>query len=212
MSYYPIHPGKTHPPPFYHDEDDLPEAEELRITARTAKKLQDMGAFVGEPDSAGAEETRLIRDAVRDGNVTPLRANLPAALGAAAFLEHYGRNMALDVAQVRTALTTKLLEIADCGDVKYELRAIELLGKHSDIGLFTERSEVKISQTTPEALAEAIRQRVDRLLKAGRTDTIPMGRALEEELGIYDAEFEEVREAARESLQRKAPDSEDDNG
>ena len=34
------------------------------------------------------------------------------------------------------------MEIADCGDTRYELKALELLGKHSDIGIFTERSEI----------------------------------------------------------------------
>jgi hypothetical protein len=38
-----------------------------------------------------------------------------------------------------------LLEIADCGDAKHELKAIEMLGKHSDIALFKERSEITIN-------------------------------------------------------------------
>ena len=106
------------------------------------------------------------------------------------------------MAQVRAALTTKLLEIADCGDVRHELRAIELLGKHSDIGLFTERSEITINYNSPESLEAAIKERVKRLLNADVVDVKPLGMDLDEELGfsepeeVQDAEFEEVGEQA----------------
>jgi hypothetical protein len=88
---------------------------------------------------------------------------------------------------VRTALTNKLLEIADCGDIKHELRAIELLGKHVDIGLFTERSEISINYKDPESLEKAIKERVKRLLNADIIDVTPVGLDLDEELGIFDA-------------------------
>jgi hypothetical protein len=74
---------------------------------------------------------------------------------------------------IRTAITNKLVEIADCGDTKYELKALELLGRHSDIGLFTERSEVTINYTKPGELEHAIRDRVQRLLSANIIDVTP---------------------------------------
>jgi hypothetical protein len=93
---------------------------------------------------------------------------------------------------VRTALTNKLLEIADCGEIKYELKAIELLGKHSDVGLFTERSEINVNYNSPEGLEKAITDRVKRLLNADVIDMKPLGMDLDEELGILDADFEEI--------------------
>ena len=108
----------------------------------------------------------------------------------------------MDIGTIRAALTNKLLEIADCGDVRHELRAIELLGKHSDIGLFTERSEITINYNSPESLEAAIKERVKRLLNADVVDVKPLGMDLDEELGVYnkeqvqDAEFEEVEEQA----------------
>jgi hypothetical protein len=123
----------------------------------------------------------------------PTLSSLPVAYGAASFLRTYGQALALDVASTRAAITTKLMEIADCGDPKYELRALELLGKHSDIGLFTERSEVTINYKTPEALEDAIKERVKRLLNAEVVDVTPVGMDLDEELGI--ASPEEVQEA-----------------
>jgi hypothetical protein len=108
--------------------------------------------------------------------------------------------LAFDAAQARAAITHKLMEIADCGDIKHELRALELLGKHSDIGLFTERSEITINHKTPEALENAIKERIKRLLNADIIDVTPVGIDLDEELGVYvppepeDAQFEEIEE------------------
>jgi hypothetical protein len=121
--------------------------------------------------------------------------NYGIALAASGFLKNYGHNLAFDVGQVRAALTNKLLEIASCGEVKYELRAIELLGKHSDISLFTQRSEININYNSPEALESAIKERVKRLLNADIIDVTPLGMDLDEELGVYE---------------RKTPDSEHD--
>jgi hypothetical protein len=93
--------------------------------------------------------------------------------------------LAFDAAQARAAITHKLMEIADCGDIKYELKALELLGKHSDIGLFTERSEITINYNSPEALETAIKERIKRLLNADVIDVTPIGMDLDEELGVY---------------------------
>ena len=113
-----------------------------------------------------------------------------AATAARAFLAEYGRNMALDAVEVRTALTNKLLEIANCGETKFELKALELLGKHSDIGLFTERSEININYNSADSLEKAIKDRVKRLLNADVIDMPVVGMDLDEELGIYAPEEE----------------------
>ena len=95
----------------------------------------------------------------------------------------------MDAAQARAAITHKLMEIADCGDPRYELKALELLGKHSDIGIFTERSEVTINYKSPEDLESAIKERVKNLLNATVVDEVPLGAAttdedLDEMLGV----------------------------
>jgi hypothetical protein len=76
------------------------------------------------------------------------------------------------------------MELANCGDPRYELKALELLGKHSDIGLFTERSELTVNYKDADDLEKAIRDRVKRLLNATVVHEIPLGEALDEELGI----------------------------
>ena len=107
----------------------------------------------------------------------------------------------MDIDATRAALTNKLLEIADCGDTKYELRAIELLGKHSDIGLFTNRSEIHVNYNTPESLEAAIKERVKRLLNADVIDIKPLGMDLDEELGLTAIEEGEWTELTEEEEQ-----------
>jgi hypothetical protein len=124
-----------------------------------------------------------------------------AATAARGFLQEYGKSLAVDANLVRTALTNKLLEIADCGDIKYELKAIELLGKHSDIGLFTERSEININYNSPDALEKQIKERVKRLLNADIIDVTPLGMDLDEELGIAQLEYIEDEEDVQEPVQ-----------
>jgi hypothetical protein len=62
---------------------------------------------------------------------------------------------------------------------------LELLGKHSDISLFTERSELTINYNSPDALETAIKERVKRLLNAKVIDMPMVGEDLDEELGRY---------------------------
>ena len=64
--------------------------------------------------------------------------------------------------------------MTDCGDPKIEIKALELLGKHSDIGLFTERSEITVHHTTSKGLEDSIKERIKRLLNADVTDVTPL--------------------------------------
>jgi hypothetical protein len=104
------------------------------------------------------------------------------------FLKSYANKVAADAAEIRSAITAKLMEIANCGDPRYELKALELLGKHSDIGLFTERSEITINHKTSDDLEAAIKERVKRLLNANVVDVTPITDNLDDELGVVDDE------------------------
>jgi hypothetical protein len=66
------------------------------------------------------------------------------------------------------------------------LKALELLGKHSDIGLFTERSEITINYKNPEELENAIKERIKRLLNASVVDVTPLSADLDAKLGFAE--------------------------
>jgi hypothetical protein len=186
-------PSTEYPVPFDLSDEDFDNfTDKLASIGNTAELLEQLGAPVESTKENLEEEAALLDAAIDKQTVTPLTQSLPAALGAAAFLRAYGQGRAVDADRVRLALTNKLLEIADCGDIKFELKAIELLGKHSDVGLFTERSEINVNYNSPESLENAIKERVKRLLNADVIDMKPLGMDLDEELGILDADFEEI--------------------
>lgn len=192
-------PSTEYPVPFDLSDEDFDNfADKLASVGNTAELLEQLGAPVESSKENLDEEMALLDAAIDNQKIGPLTKSLPAAIGAAAFLRAYGQSRALDVDEVRSALTNKLLEIADCGEVKYELKAIELLGKHSDVALFTERSELNINYNSSEGLEKAITERVKRLLNADVIDMKPLGMDLDEELGILDADFEEILEDAEE--------------
>jgi hypothetical protein len=192
-----VKPTKDHPVPYNTDEDrPATYLDEVSITAKTAELLEELGAPLEVDNEDLDREAQLIDAAIKSKKVTPLRTQV-AATAAKAFLQQYGQNLAMDVSQARAAITHKLMEIANCGEIKYELKALELLGKHSDIGIFTERSEVTINYKDPADLEDAIKARIKRLLNAEVVDMIPLGMALDEELGIAnveEGEFSEVDE------------------
>lgn len=180
-----VEPTDEHPVPYDLDEDlDLPFLDEVAVAGNTADLLEELGAPLEVDEKTIAKEKALIKSALKDQNKDALKS-YPAAMAASAFIKNYGHNLAHDVMEVRAALTNKLLEIANCGDTKFEIRALELLGKHSDIALFTERSEITINYKSPDALEAAIKERVKRLLNAQVIDMPTTSEDLDEELGTY---------------------------
>lgn len=180
-----IEPTDEHPLPYSLDAEE-PEAylDQVAIAAKTAELIETMGAPLEISPGTLHQEKALIDSALKGKNPAALKS-YPVALAANAFIREYGHNLAHDVMEVRAALTNKLMEIANCGEIKFELKALELLGKHSDIGLFTERSEITINYNSPDALEKAIKEKVKRLLNAEVIDMPTTGMDLDEELGTY---------------------------
>ena len=196
MSKVKLNPTNSVPLPYSpEDVESASFMDELTASANTADFLEEMGVPLEVDPATYEREKALLEGAIKGQHVAPLM-NYATALGAKAFLQQYGQNMAFDANQVRSALTNKLLEIANCGETKFELKALELLGKHSDIGLFTQRSEININYNSPEALESAIKERVKRLLDADVIDVVPVGMTLDDEFGFYEGpEDEEAGEA-----------------
>ena len=116
------------------------------------------------------------------------------ALKLSALLNEYDQRVVLNATQARTYITNRLLEISSCGDARYELKAIELLGKLSDVGAFTEKSEVTITHRTSDDLKVAIADKINRLLAAQQANTIditPEHDTLEAELGLLEEQIDE---------------------
>jgi hypothetical protein len=166
----------------------------VEVSAATALVMEELGmAFdmTEKDEKQAAELFEQMRNhtAVKEiPNIT--QAEVAARLGA--FVKAYDQQIVVDAIQMRTAVTNKLISIADCGDPRYELKALELLGKISDVGLFTEKSEITIKHTTTEALELAIREKVNRLIHSNTVDVEPLVDDLEAELGIKEVEEDAI--------------------
>ena len=85
---------------------------------------------------------------------------------------------------VQTCALPILLEISSCGETKQELRALELMGKMSDIGAFTEKSEVTITHRTSGDLKQILQDKISRLLNSGAIDV--EAKDVKRELGLVE--------------------------
>ena len=63
-----------------------------------------------------------------------------------------------------------------------ELKALELLGKMSDVGAFTEKSEITVTHKSSETLQGLIKEKINRLIDLDIEDVVEITDSLDEEL------------------------------
>ncbi len=80
-------------------------------------------------------------------------------------LSEYDQVVVNSAVQIRTYVTNKLIEETTHPDPKIRIRALELLGKVGDVGLFIERSEVTVKHKTTLELEASIKDRIAKLLE-----------------------------------------------
>lgn len=186
-----LEPTKDHPVPY----DTSPQSaktfeDEIAVAANTADLLKELGATI-ETTPEDIDAFKALTQSHDRAKASRALKNPSTASAAALFLKSYANQVAVEAHEVRSAITAKLMEIANCGDPRYELKALELLGKHSDIGIFTERSEITITHKTSDSLENAIKERIKRLLNSDVIDVMPIADSLDEELGTAPPDPEE---------------------
>ena len=80
-------------------------------------------------------------------------------------LTEFGQSVVQSATQVRHLVTNKLLLETENPDARHRLRALELLGKISDVGLFAEKSEVTITHQTSDDLRSKLRGKLEKLVR-----------------------------------------------
>lgn len=84
----------------------------------------------------------------------------PAVREAHRILTAFGHNIVRDATQIRHMVTNKLIEESESPDPRVRLKALELLGKISDVGLFAEKSEVTVTHQTSDELRKKLKERL----------------------------------------------------
>jgi hypothetical protein len=168
-----IEPTAEHPIPFdLSDEQPKTHADSVAIAINTADLIEQLDGSLDYDDKSLNQAGKLITGAEK--SATPKTVSISGqAKAASVLIKQFDFQAFSDQLQARNFITNKLITLADSGDPKVELKALELLGKHSDIGLFTERSEITIHHTTSSSLESSIKERIKRLMNADVTDIKP---------------------------------------
>ena len=153
-------------------------AQKVKVAAATAKVLLEAGAEIESSykDEKAAEEIfKAFTDPEKKTNI-PAQAN--KVLNAPASVQHlylmlqdYDHDVVSEAKQLRRYVTNKLLEETGLPDPRHRIKALELLGKISDVGLFSDKSEVTIKNVSTEDLEEQIREKLLKLMGSGEVTT-----------------------------------------
>ena len=132
-----------------HGLDTTPSAEDREVAAKLT------AAYAEDPTRASK-----LTNNVRAAQLTP--ASLVAI---SSYIGEYGRAVVNHAVEIRHLVTNRLLEESQHPDARIRIRALELLGKHSDVGLFSEKQEVTITHQTTDELKERLRSKLQRLIR-----------------------------------------------
>lgn len=80
-------------------------------------------------------------------------------------LDEYSAAVVESAVQLRNFVTNKLVLLADNRDPRVQLRALELIGKISDVGLFTDKTEITMRHRPTEELEQMLRERLTKVIE-----------------------------------------------
>jgi len=208
--------------------------ENMQIAANTAAVLKGLDAHVDDDPEAQLKADNVFNDFSelakrqyeeamipkrgrgrprKDPNAEPapsktpaLMYSLPVAERIGTMLREYNNPIVADAAELRLVVTNKLLDLASCGDPKIEIKATEMLGKISDVGLFSEKTEITVTYNNVSDIDTAIKDKIRKMLMAqGVTDIAPIDIDLDKEFGTLP-ELEMVEEVVVEP-EKEDPDA-----
>lgn len=85
-------------------------------------------------------------------------------------LSEYDTVVVKSAQQMRTYVTNRLLRETDNPDPRIRMKSLELLGKISDVGLFTDKTEITMRHRPTEELEQMLRERLTKVLEAEVVD------------------------------------------
>ena len=152
-----------------------PNKEDKDVTARIST------VYSGDPEGISKKVT-----SKKLSTVTPASIVLTNGI-----LQEFGRSVVESSKQIRHLVTNKLLLESENPDPRVRIRALELLGKISDVGLFAEKSEVTVTHQSTDDLREKLRSKLTKLVNPEEEiedAVLIQGESIDvsEELGLKD--------------------------
>ena len=163
-----------------HIEPDLaiPFPEDNPVLANFIEKAQaacNSAELLGLDTTPSEEEKEIAENAVYQVAANPHKANKKLAKASQkmapavyktvdGILKDYSHRVVENAMQIRLLVTNKLIMESENEDPKIRLRSLELLGKITDVGLFTEKSEVTITHRSSQELVTSLRAKIQKLM------------------------------------------------
>lgn len=163
-------------------DDDVPFADypptfaNLRERVMAAmNSLNDVADEVEVTDEDVANARVVFREAAGpDPKVTTIANSMLASPGTLvhvkALLDEYDKAVVQTSVQIRNYVTNRLLMDSNNPDPRVRIRCYELLGKISDVGLFTDKTEVTMRHRPTEELEQLLRERLMKTIDANLVD------------------------------------------
>ena len=147
----------------------------MKIAGNTALLLKELGVeenVTPEEDAQAKAMFAKMDDtddtATQPGPEEASMNQIGVAMKLGGYISEYEKQVVADKIQVRTVVINRLMEISKDEDNRTALKALELLGKASD--LFTERAEITITHKTSDELKAAIKERIAQLMQMQKLD------------------------------------------
>lgn len=150
----------------------LETAQLLEGQIQTTDWLKELGASTDE-EVLGQAQEEVARDAFKALVANPAEAKTalqkitlpPAIQKIVGMLTAYDWAFVEQAKELRGMAVAKIVEETDHPDARIRLKALELLGKVTEVGLFTERISVKKEELSDDELNDKIREKLAQLQK-----------------------------------------------
>jgi hypothetical protein len=194
-----VEPTNKHPvPPIARAKEASTHSNNLRAKANTAMLLRELGADFETTPEEDEEAKQLIsqidgedpsKEVKKAQNQVASTPGIALALGG--YISHYDQQVIADKIQLRNIAINRLLEMSQDDDQKIAIKAVELLGKASD--LFTEHQEITITHKNSAELQDAIREKIRLLMQMNTIDAETTSKRLTKSLEEpQDVEVKEI--------------------
>lgn len=134
---------------------EVPEAtlEDKEVAAKVTT------AYAGDPIGTSQKANNANTSSLTPASLQNIRS----------YLDEFGHAVVTHAVEVRHLVTNRLLEESVNPDPRIRIRALELLGKVSDVGLFTDKQEITITHQTTDELKERLRGKLQKLIRKQST-------------------------------------------
>lgn len=150
-------------------EDLMPE----QFVSAAAKTAKDILRRSGAPDIEVTEEDALHAEQAFQAYVGGHKSAISKTtlqkpetiLKLEALVSEYDWRVIQHADQIRMLVTNKLLQLSDYKDPKIQIKAVELLGKLADVGMFIEKQEITYKQRTDDEIDAALNEKLSLLIE-----------------------------------------------